>query len=221
MKKEMFNDRYGLTNAVLNRMKTNTRRLIKGDYEKVTAYNVLYDRCFIAEIKDGRPVEIKPRYEIGEVVAVAQSYENIYLSLPSDERHYFSLRVSAVHQTGDLFSIAGWTNKMFVSANLMPNRIRITDIKVERLQDISEEDCIKEGVQCLDTPDGKKYVAGGFNVPARDRKLLIEGKAKLAGDRSFDSGREAFAYLIDHISGKGTWERNPWVFAYEFELIKN
>ena len=71
MKKELFNDKYGLTSAVLNRIKTNTRRLIKGDYEKITAYHVLHSLCFIAETKDGRLVEIKPRYQIGDEVAVA------------------------------------------------------------------------------------------------------------------------------------------------------
>ena len=30
----------------------------------------------------------------------------------------------------------------------------------------------------------------------------------------------AFAALIDRISGKGTWKSNPWVFVYEFELVK-
>ena len=39
-------------------------------------------------------------------------------------------------------------------------------------------------------------------------------------DFKFDSPREAFAALIDRISGRGTWQRNPWVYAYEFELIK-
>ena len=29
----------------------------------------------------------------------------------------------------------------------------------------------------------------------------------------------AFAALIDKVSGKGTWKKNPWVFAYSFELI--
>lgn len=31
--------------------------------------------------------------------------------------------------------------------------------------------------------------------------------------------REAFAALIDSISGKGTFNSNPYVFAYEFELV--
>lgn len=32
--------------------------------------------------------------------------------------------------------------------------------------------------------------------------------------------QEAYAALIDKISGKGTWEGNPWVFVYDFELVK-
>lgn len=38
-------------------------------------------------------------------------------------------------------------------------------------------------------------------------------------DDGFDTPREAFAALIDKVSGKGTWESNPYVFVYEFELI--
>lgn len=36
----------------------------------------------------------------------------------------------------------------------------------------------------------------------------------------FPSARESFSFLIDDISGKGTWEENPYVFAYTFELVK-
>lgn len=32
--------------------------------------------------------------------------------------------------------------------------------------------------------------------------------------------REAFAALIDKVSGRGTWASNPWVVVYEFELMK-
>ena len=31
--------------------------------------------------------------------------------------------------------------------------------------------------------------------------------------------REAFAYLVDKVGGKGTWKSNPWVAAYSFELV--
>lgn len=105
----------------------------------------------------------------------------------------------------------GWKNKMFVRADLMLHHIRITNIKIERLQDISDEDCLREGVE-LNTRqyeyDGtKKYCVCGL------------GHWRAIGCTDFDTPREAFAALIDKVSGKGTWESNPYVFVYEFELI--
>lgn len=32
--------------------------------------------------------------------------------------------------------------------------------------------------------------------------------------------RAAFASLIDKVSGRGTWQRNPWAVVYEFELVR-
>lgn len=93
----------------------------------------------------------------------------------------------------------------------MPHHIKVTDIKVERLQDISDEDCLREGVGV------EEYMTGGIN----DSSITTYDAYLIGGndDLAFRTPREAFAALIDKISGKGTWERNPWVFAYEFELI--
>lgn len=97
---------------------------------------------------------------------------------------------------------------MFVRADLMPHHIRITNVRVERLQDISDEDCIKEGV-CKWTKDKELYkydLADGFE--------MFEWRDKPR------TPQEAYAALIDRISGKGTWESNPYVFVYDFELVK-
>ena len=100
----------------------------------------------------------------------------------------------------------GWTNKMFVKADLMPRHIEFTDRKVERLQDISDEDCLKEGI----------YEDSGDDEFPPSIFYEFEGNK----DDGFDTPREAFAALIDKVSGKGTWESNPYVWAYEFELMK-
>lgn len=92
---------------------------------------------------------------------------------------------------------------MFVRADLMPHRIRITNVRVERLQDISDEDCLREGIE-----EHLKGVQYGFT-----------SNIGYVGQYPFTTPREAFALLIDKISGKGTWESNPWVFVYEFKLI--
>ena len=200
MKKIMFNDRYGLTQAVLNGTKTMTRRIIEGNYPSVTAYHANGSWHFIADTEDGDAIALKPKYEIGETVAVAQPYK---VTHPKSD----------FEMVGNNFMTesAGWNNKMFVKANLMPDRIRITDIKVERLQDISDEDCIREGiVQDYDGVDSYS-----FSEPAT---LRFSGKDVFRRCTYAETPKAAFTVLIDKVSGKGTWERNPWVFAYEFEL---
>ena len=82
----------------------------------------------------------------------------------------------------------------------MPHRIRITDIKVERLQDISYGDCIKEGVIKNGSWRPYNFALYGFK-------------------EWFETPVQAFAALIDKVGRKGTWDSNPWVFAYTFELI--
>lgn len=101
-------------------------------------------------------------------------------------------------------SPAGVNNKMFVSAKLMPHQIRITNIRIERLQDISDEDCLAEGIL--------EWNAGQKDIPFFTYKN--------AKKNDFDSPRDAYASLIDKISGKGTWEKNPLVFVFEFVLLK-
>lgn len=152
------------------------------------------------ECDDFVPMYIQPRYEIGEVIAVAQSYE----SLGMNPEIALNDKDGIGFYTKTKFA-PGWKNKMFVRADLMPHHIRITNIKIERLQDISDKDCLKEGIykgQCgsADTHFMDAYYYKGDIQP-------------------YCTPREAFAALIDKVSGKGTWESNPYVFAYEFELI--
>ena len=141
-------------------------------------------------------------FKIGEVVAIAQSYKNACVhSIPCEDEEFGCYDFPA-EQTN------GWNNKMFVRADLMPHQIHITGVKVERLQDISDEDCIKEGiVQWTKDRELFKYdLSDGFEM------FQWQDKPK--------SPREAYAALIDRISGKGTWQSNLFVFTYDFELVK-
>ena len=140
----------------------------------------------------------KCRYKVGEVVAVAQSYEQVYRqgNMDADDAIIRGLKYDP-----------GICNKMYVRAALMPHQIRIIRIRYERLQDISDEECMREGIleSWYESTDTTTY---GY---ADEKKgTAVE----------FDTPREAFAALIDKVSGRGTWERNPWVMVYEFELLK-
>ena len=216
MKKIMFNDQYGLTQAVVDLIKTNTRRAEKSLDVLPLDYNPLLTE-FQFEYKDGiiigrrffkgsyaETYHIKPRYKIGEEVAVSQAYSSIFDELEAN------VSLQEARPILEQSESAGWDNKMFVKASLMLHRIRITDIKAERLQDISEEDCLREGVNKDNMPS---FNSAGYEIDIT--YYWVEGINK-----NFEDPYEAFAALIDHISGKGTWERNPWVLAYEIELVK-
>lgn len=215
MNQIMFNDKYGLTQAVLDGRKTQTIRMaaIQPPYKNSeicfpTAPLLEYESekhplwlAYCWRNKDN-PEEytpwIKPKYKEGEVVAIAQSYKDLGYSpvkpLQEEAGYYPHIK--------DSF---GWTNKMFVRADIMPHRIRITKVRMQRLQNISDECCLKEGIykdSCDD--DFNSFIFYDF-----------EGNE----DEGFDTPREAFAVLIDKISGKGTWESNPYVFVYDFELV--
>ena len=49
--------------------------------------------------------------------------------------------------------------------------------------------------------------------------LCNEGYCVTHCGNCFNTPREAFAHLIDKVSGKGTWDKNPYVFVYDFELV--
>ena len=194
MKKIMFNDKYDLTTLVLAEVKTQTRRVIpSADHE-----NRRYEGAPIFINHDGTKSVLAQfsdkivlsAYAIGEVVAIAQAYKDI--------PEFPLLSKQGVEE---LKQSPGWRNKMFVKSSLMPHHIRITDIRVERLQDISDEDCMEEGL----IRDDKEYLfyCQICNIPTF---------------YAFPP-QSAYASLIDKVSGKGTWESNPYVFVYDFELI--
>lgn len=203
MKKIMFNDRYGLTDAVIEGRKTMTRRieLSASEQKKVIPGGFEVTSRSLKVRKNGQLIMSVPfRYKVGEVVAVAQSYEQAgiqswaYLSRPEIDGY----QIISTHK--------GWRNKMYVSADLMPHQIRITGIRCERLQDISDAECLKEGVRV-------EFARNGM-------PMYYYFDTKRYREIWFDTPREAFAALIDKVSGCGTWKSNPWVVVYEFELVK-
>lgn len=208
MKKIMFNDQYGLTQAVLEGRKTQTRRILNPTmlFERLDTYEgwtkesiadwkkSCKDRLYKAEGEELKEMldyalEHSP-YKVGENVAIAQRYSDIPFA-------------------NDIFIRAvpiGWSNKMFVKSNLMPHQIKITNIRCERLQDISTDDCMKEGIFCshndgiddaysYDATNDSKRKKWWYRTPIEAYKML---SCKL------------------HLN----WDSNPLVFVYDFQLIK-
>ena len=187
-----------------------TRRIIKGNFEDVKVYYASGGwRHFVAGTDKGGSVELKPQYEIVERVAIAQPYKNDDVLTYDAYNEDGTARENGLQRHKEMLDSKGYRNKMFVKAEYMPHRIRITGIKVERLQDISGGDCLKEGITTI--TEGKNEVGNAYGWDPKIDAIKRD---------SFFTPRAAFAALIDRISGRDTWQRNPWVYAYTFELIK-
>lgn len=222
MQKRMFRDRFNLTNLVLFGQKTQTRDVIKLQDERLDylrGWNL--DGGFAEFGRAGEaPLALYPKYYVGEMVAVAMSYKSIYERVAKTWE--YAEEYKREHE-----NLAGWNNKMFTNTKMPFAQIKITKIRFERLQDISDEDCLAEGIE-YDSAEGlslywvplsiegiswKKYKALNYEVSRHE----CDGKP---GIYFWDNPRQAFAALIDKINGKGTWESNPYVWAYDFELAK-
>ena len=150
MDKILFNDEFGLTDAVIDGRKTVTRREVnQGLIERCEKRYESFDH-FLYSNTESREIsfeEFKEGYLLGlsrfkkdSAVAIAQCYNNVcsYLARMGKTAEIDFIKANVKSDS------LGWTNKLFVSSMLMPKRIRITDIRLEHLQDISEEDCLKE-----------------------------------------------------------------------------
>lgn len=189
----MFNDQYGLTEAVLDGRKTQTRRIA---YEKPFKHIRSCGFCTEGKdkgkltINDGNEIVAKSTYKIGEIVAVAQRYSDIPFA-----KDIFIREVPI-----------GWLNKMFVKSDLMPHQIKITNIRCERLQYISTDDCMKEGIFC-------SHIEGFHDAYSYD--ATNDSKRK---KRWYRTPIEAYKMLSCKLHLH--WDSNPLVFVYDFKLVK-
>lgn len=225
MKKIMFNDKFLLTQAVLEGRKTQTRRIIPKSLleEAMRFQEVIYEQTldklegvellthyFFTERMGRLP------YKVGEVVAVAQSYCSIADELENCKNAtcaaHYEKNVQKASEYISWMGHPGFNNKMFVGADMMIHQIRITYVRVERIQDITDECCLKEGITDMGAGGSLRY---SFTENVKQTTGDI-----IAFSNNFATAKEAFAHLINKVSRKDVWQENPYVFVYDFELIK-
>lgn len=200
--KIMFSTKYGLQQAVLNGTKTMTRRRA----HKILVENENQELIWNGQFK-------KPWYNVDYVLGVAQPYKEIEsLYSEPDTLIFGSKTFDGITITGyyPVHELPGWNNKMFVSGQYMQHFLRVTDVKLEKLQDISEEDCMREGIfiDKVQEENGLPKYAFDIHTP------------KYTSRQWFPTAKEAFEYLIKKINGNQFWDENPYMYAYSFELIK-
>lgn len=217
MKRISFNDKYGLTKAVLEGRKTQERRIItcpsfyKGiEVRGFYVYKNMEGKAVDATLydEDEEVIAPCPRYEIGEVLAIAQSYKD--LGYKPHDFLYLSESKGCGLSAIEAHELKGWNNKQYILSDFeyLLSKLQITNIRIEKLQDISEEDCMAEGIRKIESNKISKSF-GFYNSYEIPNQFPV-----------FDSPREAYSFLTEQVFGKGTWESNPRVWVYDFEIYK-
>lgn len=200
-----------MVRAILEDRKTKTRRILNpqpGSYNKELKVRV----------SENVSVSMCPYGKVGDVIWVRETFANgmNYLLDPNigKEEKEYKLRYWLFKDGSQLFSDGKYfqhykkgTEDSFKNVKWKPSihmpraacrtLLRIVSVGVERLNNISEEDAIREGI----------INRGPFGFTA-------------FGIDQSRTGREAFRFLWEHINGKGSWEKNPFVWVVGFERIK-
>lgn len=108
-----------------------------------------------------------------------------------------------------------WTPSIHMPRSASRLVLEITNIRVERLNDISEADAIAEGVKPVSVPD---YVPvdGGYT---RANRTMWKGYQN--NERAYrDTAKDSFMSLWQSVYGADSWVANPWVWVAEFKVIQ-
>lgn len=213
-----------MVRALLAGTKTQTRRLVNfAGIENVMEFvKVATDKegRAVYEMKDAagsfvsRPTvkglvdyQYSPRIGAGDRLWVRETWQGLsfgdYLPTKSSQ---CEVRYAATDPCADLDAEARgypWRPSIFMPRWASRLTLIVTDVRVERLQDISEADAIAEGAELSRHP----AMDGGVMVTTD-----VPGVTASPG--------VWYRWLWDEINGKGAWKANPWVAAYAFRVIK-
>lgn len=109
-----------------------------------------------------------------------------------------------------------WTPSMHMLKVASRIWAMIEEIRVERVQDISEEDAKAEGIQTLFKPESEYYDPNTFlNYTWHG----VGGDDSISGYSGAENAKESFQGLWYKINGADSWNSNPWVWVIQYRIL--
>lgn len=185
MKQIAFNNKFGLADLAMQGRKTMMRILV-------------------------------PKNVVGKIRKIQDKYYEATLDALTDkealEQYYFSEHEkSKPYEIGEILAIANSSN----DKDEVTHCIQITNIRIERVQDISDDDVVREGFS-LEYVNNECENSTSYFV----RKLAYVGhQLRRYKEIASSNPQEAYSILFDKMHKVGAWKSNPWVFVYEFKRV--
>lgn len=195
-----------MVKAILEGRKTQTRRVIKPQPKTQHRSDTRLE--FYA--RRGENWEVKDKWT-GDGFSILDSFKCPY-GQPGDalwvrETWQPSASGAYVHFKADIIGVdagKGWKPSIHMPKDACRIFLRITNVRVERLQEISEKDAIGEGIEKSE-----------FGFKNYDKRYPVSDYMG-GGNEAYRS----FKSLWTSINGEQSWNDNPWVWVIEFERVE-
>ena len=196
-----------MVEAILDGRKTQTRRVVKRNI--VNQFDIDTDDSVYAFVEQATgdsydPIDVAP-YAVGDILWVRETFAKIDHRFGGDLEQGGYAYVYRASENGRTWEreTEGWKWKPSIHMPKEAARIflKVTDVRVERLQNITEEDARAEG--CVDT---RGFIFSPDNEYAKPPQ----------------SARSSYIELWDTLNAKRgySFESNPFVWVCEFEVTK-
>lgn len=221
-----------MVQAILAGQKTQTRRVVKPQPEDTRAKGKLIDH--IGDYCTGSPESGKayywhsgfgwnssealfPKAHKGDIFWVRETWQQDYHWTQGEGGYVFR----ADNPPKSMMLNEKWKPSIFMPKAACRLFLEVTDVRVERLQDISEADMIAEGIRVPVSEKGNAVLRlSGKNPPLH---FLPDGALKDSYDgelTQYDFLKAEWAALWSDINGRESWDANPWVWVYTFKQIE-
>lgn len=207
MKQIFFESIPDMVKSVIKGRVTQTRRvvflsMVTDMSDKVTLGTDKKGRCILQKNNESSIYTKYTKFDIGDTLAVGQSYKTCY------EEVLETVKDKALKES--LREFTSFISKDSVPSESARHHLRIRNIRLERMQDISEKDCLASGIHPVfkDSDDGD--VCCGYT---HSQASFVKPYQVYA------TPLEAYKALVCIKYGQDMWQRNSYVVVYDFELI--
>jgi hypothetical protein len=215
-----------MVRAILAGRKTQTRRIMNfckkiepENYSDVefTRFQHYADSSYRAIFNtDEHPFSIICPYgKVGNILWVRETWNTLTEYVEKPDYSVMSIRDFVYKADDD--RIDKWKPSIFMPKAACRIKLQVTNIRVERVQDISKEDAIAEGIESTGTGETgspvcyRNYLSKG----AKFFHSFVKGKDDYHRWTAIDS----YKTLWESINGEGSWDKNPWVWCLSFKKI--
>ncbi|NEM96182.1 ASCH domain-containing protein [Pontibacter burrus] len=187
-----------MVQGIVEDRKTKTRRVVKGQ-----ALEWLQPDMFTPEYVASPENKLCPYGYPGDRLWVREAWQY------SDnlEEPYLYRQKELDELKPEFFERMKWKPSIHMPREACRLILEITSVKIERLQDISENDAIAEGIELLDGKLDDSPVFRNYNYKAPEVKY------------GYGFPTNSFRSLWESINGKESWSENPWVWVVEFKKV--